>query len=82
MKKYMALIDGHPAIFVKMDKDGGQFCYARTHYRGSGVSESDMFASREAVNKAARASRAWREKQGYREGPATRYSAIPINFGK
>ena len=77
----MATIEGSPATFVQFDKDGGQLCYARTHYKGAGVKESQMYDTRAQVTKVINKTIAWREKKGYRND-RIRYGSLPIVLGE
>jgi len=73
--KYLLTINNQPATFI-----GGQICYARNRYRGSGVKESELASSTREARRLIRKSIDYRISKGWEED-GLRYGYTPIRLG-
>jgi len=73
--KYLLTIDKQPATFI-----GGQICYARSKYRGSGVKESELCNSTREARRIIAKSIAYRKAKGW-DDHETKYGYMPIRLG-
>lgn len=74
--KYLLTLDGKPAYFI-----GGQICYARTHYRGAGVKESELCSTTREARQLIKKSIEYREQEGF-SIDKLEYGYIPIKIGE
>lgn len=80
--KYLLTINGHPAYFI-----GGQICYARIKYRGSGVKESELANSPRHVRQLVEKTIKYRRSQNFIRSDADeiverhKYGYLPIRLG-